>query len=397
MKPLRVLMISEPGRYGVLIYVRDLINYLHRIHPEIIVDYIYSSVRGSSENQALVAAVEQRGGATFDMRTSNAPSPADWRASYGIRKLAKRWRPDVIHAHSSKAGALARGLFRLRSLPPVIYSPHGYYGMSMRGGMKERVFNKICSVLGQWAWTHNISIHERDFARRVLHLPPDRTLLIFSGVDLERFTPADAEKKAALREKLDLPPRARLLVTLGREAYEKNYGDLYRALGRILPSLPEVHFAHAGSGSAGLRERLPASVRPQVTAFSFLDQPEQLLQAADGFVLPSRTEAFGLAAYEAMGCGLPVILSSTMGLLTLKELGFSGIRWVPNPVRHGDISEEIGAAIRDWAAAGTENPPDRAQMFRWFNSSDQFEKLVGTYRLLATQGTLNVEELEDFH
>lgn len=394
---MRVLMVSEPGRYGVLIYVRDLIDYLHRTHPEITVDFIYSSVRGSPDNEALAAAVEKRGGETFDMRTANAPTLADWRAARGIHKFAKRLHPDVIHAHSSKAGALARGLRLLGLVPPVIYSPHGYYGMSMRGGMKERVFNGICSVLGQREWTHNISIQERDFARRVLHLPPDRTLLIFSGVDLDRFTPADVEKKAARREKLSLPPRARLLVTLGRDAYEKNYGDLYRALGRVLPSLTDVHFAHAGRGSAELRESLPASVRHQISDFSFLEQPEELLQAADGFVLPSRTEAFGLAAYEAMGCGLPLILSSTMGLLTLKELGFSGIRWVPNPVEHGDISEELGAAIRDWAGAGAENSPDRAQMLRWFNSSDQFEKLVRTYRLLATQGTLTVAELEDFH
>ena len=199
MKPLRVLMISEPGRYGVLVYVRNLINFLHQAHPEITVDYAFSSVRGSPDNEALVAAVKERGGATFDLRVSHGPEPSDWGAIRGIARLVKNFGPQVVHAHSSKAGALARGMRWLGWVPPVLYSPHGYYGMSMRGGLKERGFNAIESVLGQREWTHNISIHERDFARRVLRVPTDRALLIFSGVDLDRFSPVGAEEKARRR------------------------------------------------------------------------------------------------------------------------------------------------------------------------------------------------------
>jgi glycosyltransferase involved in cell wall biosynthesis len=329
------------------------------------------------------------------MRVSNAPAPADLAALQGITGLVRRVRPDVIHAHSSKAGALARGLRFLGMAPPVLYSPHGYYGMSLRGGLKEKMFNGIEGLLGRREWTHNISIHERTFARDVLRLPVERTLLIFSGVDLDRFSSVSPERRAELRRSLGLPAEARLLVTLGRDVFEKNYADLYAALRRVLPELPNVHFAHAGNGAVELKAGLGESLQSRATAFPFLDDPEHLLQAADGFVLPSRTEAFGLAAFEALGCGLPVILTSTMGFLTLKELGFSGIRWVPNPAECGSVAAELGEAIRDWAGARNEPPPDRAGLERWFRSSHQFEKLTGVYRALASTGSLKVSEWQD--
>ena len=391
----RVLMVSEPGRYGVLVYVRNLIRFLHETHPEITVDYAYSSVRGSPDNEVLVAAVRERGGEVFDMRVSNAPALADLSAARGIANLVRRVRPDVIHAHSSKAGALARGLRAFGAVPPVLYSPHGYYGMSMRGGLKEAVFNGIEAVLGRREWTHNVSIHERTFARQSLHIPDERTLLIFSGVDLDRFCPVSPERKAELRRHLGLPADTRLLVTLGRDVFEKNYADLYTALRDVLPVLPEVHFAHAGNGSVELKRGLGEGLQSRVTAFPFLNEPEHLLQAADGFVLPSRTEAFGLAAFEALGCGLPVLLTAAMGFLTLKELGFSGIRWVPNPAESGSVAKPLGAAIRDWAETRNEPPPDRAKLDRWFRSSTQFEKLTRVYRALAGTGGLTVREWED--
>jgi glycosyltransferase involved in cell wall biosynthesis len=392
---MRVLMISEPGRYGVLVYVRNLIRFLHDKHPEITVDYAYSSVRGSADNEALVKAVRERGGETFDMRVANAPAVADVSAARGIADLVRCARPDVVHAHSSKAGALARGLRVFGTVPPVLYSPHGYYGMTLRRDRKEALFNGVERVLGQREWTHNVSLHERAFARRTLHLPEERTLLIFSGVELDRFCPVSPERKAELRRHLGLPAEARLLVTLGRDVFEKNYADLYTALREILPTLPDVHFAHAGDGSVELKRGLGEAFQSRVTAFPFLNEPEHLLQAADGFVLPSRTEAFGLAAFEALGCGVPVILTATMGFLTLKELGFSGIRWLPNPAESGSVAKPLGEAVRDWAETRNESPPDRAKLERWFRSSTQFEKLTGVYRALAETGRLVVKDWED--
>ncbi len=379
----RILMVSEPGRYGVFVYVRNFVRFLHVHHPHLIVDFAYSSRRNSPELAPFVAEIKARGGETIDLRVSNAPEPGDVSATMRLLALILRRRPAVIHAHSSKAGARARLLKLLPSLPPVLYTPHGYYGMSLHGGAKELVFNAIESVLGHIGRTHNVSIHERQFAHRVLHLPLRRLLLVFSGIDLDTFRPASAEQKRAARESLGLPSDGRLLVTVGRDAYEKDYGDLYAALDHVLPHA-DWHFVHAGAGSVELRDRLRPAAREHAHAFRFLDRPETLYHAADGFVLVSRSEAFGLSAYEALACGLPLILSATTGLLSLGKLGFPNIHWVPNPADAGDISRAVVEALRQWADAPNADPcAAQAEMREWFEANMQFEKLVHVYRHLA--------------
>ena len=235
-------------------------------------------------------------------------------------------------------------------------------------------------VLGHIGRTHNVSIHERQFARRTLRLPPRRVILVFSGIDLDTFRPASGDEKRAARESLGLSPDGRLLVTVGREAYEKNYGDLYAALDHVLPD-SNWHFAHAGAGSVELRSRLCPDARARVHAFEFLERPENLYHAADGFVLTSRSEAFGLSAYEALACGLPLILSATTGLLSLRKLGFPGVQWLPNPAEAGNISGAISEAVREWSSAQSfDSSVAQPQMRHWFEANAQHAKLVRVYR-----------------
>ena len=54
------------------------------------------------------------------------------------------------------------------------------------------------------------------------------------------------------------------------------------------------------------------------------DAIEKLLSIADVFLMPSETESFGLAALEAMACGVPVICTNTGGMPELNKDGYSG-------------------------------------------------------------------------
>jgi len=56
-----------------------------------------------------------------------------------------------------------------------------------------------------------------------------------------------------------------------------------------------------------------------------LKKPEEVLNLSDLFILPSESESFGLAALEAMACGVPVISSNTGGVPELNEQGYSGL------------------------------------------------------------------------
>jgi glycosyltransferase involved in cell wall biosynthesis len=182
---MQILLVTEPGVDGVFRHVEALASFLlehgHQVH------LAYSDVRGSDRLTQLVAKVTVAGGKTVNLAVSNAPGPGDLAALLKLRKLVQEARPDVIHAHSSKAGALARALVCLGVRQPVFYTPHAYYGLSGKGGMKALVFNAVETVLGRVGTTINLSEGEKAFARNALKIPQARLRLIANPVDCERF------------------------------------------------------------------------------------------------------------------------------------------------------------------------------------------------------------------
>ncbi len=106
-------------------------------------------------------------------------------------------------------------------------------------------------------------------------------------------------------------------------------------------TLPELRMILAGDGP--LRSSLPATSR--VILPGYLADPSSLFCALDLFIMPSRSEGWGLAALEAMAFGLPVIASNTGGLAEIVEHGKTG--WLIPP---GDPSA-LAAAIADAFAA----------------------------------------------
>lgn len=65
-------------------------------------------------------------------------------------------------------------------------------------------------------------------------------------------------------------------------------------------------------------------ITDKVIFFGNSNEIDQILQHSDLFLLPSETESFGLAALEAMACGVPVISSNSGGLAEVNNEGFSG-------------------------------------------------------------------------
>lgn len=119
------------------------------------------------------------------------------------------------------------------------------------------------------------------------------------GVDTEIFEPSGADG-AALRRRLGLEPRHRLLVYAGRPAKEKKLDVLVEAVER----LGEPYRLLLVGGATGAPES------PLVIGLPYERDARSLaalLASCDAFVHSNDTEPFGLAVIEAMACGLPVV------------------------------------------------------------------------------------------
>jgi len=187
-------------------------------------------------------------------------------------------------------------------------------------------------------------------------VPPSRVRRIPNAVDVERFEPAGRDRRAAARNELGVPTDARLLVYTGRLVDYKGLPELVEVWPRVVASHPAARLALVGAGGsdiaaceAELRSRVEAlDIADTVRFPGAVDDVVPWLHAADGFVFPSRDEAFGLSLVEAMACGLPSVTTRVGGLADIASDGVNAL-----VVEPGD-AEALLEALRRLIAGGPE-------------------------------------------
>jgi glycosyltransferase involved in cell wall biosynthesis len=192
---------------------------------------------------------------------------------------------------------------------------------------------------------------------RAFGVPPGRTGLFPYAVDVESFarrsriSPAE---RAAVRERLGVPPGVRMVLGLAKFNDREAPWDLLRAFARTTRG--DLWLALAGDGPArpALEDFARAEGLSRVRFPGYIPYPElpALYAATDLFVHPAHEERWGVSVQEALACGLPVVASSRVGAgHDLIEAGGNGFVY---PV--GD-SASLAQRIADALAL----PPERVR------------------------------------
>ncbi len=157
------------------------------------------------------------------------------------------------------------------------------------------------------------------------------------GLDVEIFKPLD---KRTAREVLGLPLDAKVILFAadGVKNNRKGYDLLLEALAQFQGS-PAPFLVSLGGGAA-------PGMAANVCALGHISSPRLMALAyssADVFVAPSRAEAFGQVALEAMACGVPVVAFDVGGLPDMVRPGITGLLAPPEDV--GALSRAIEAML----------------------------------------------------
>lgn len=138
----KILYIVEAMGGGVFTYIVDLANELVDTY-DMYIAYAVRKQTPSNYKEYFDKRIHLIKVKNF-ARAINATK--DIAAFFEIRKIAKEIKPDIIHLHSSKAGALGRFAFSGKRVS-LFYTPHGYsFLMENYKPMKRRVFKLIESV-----------------------------------------------------------------------------------------------------------------------------------------------------------------------------------------------------------------------------------------------------------
>jgi len=241
-----------------------------------------------------------------------------------VDRALEAFGPDVVAVPgwSQPAGLLALAWARARGVPAVLMSDSQATD-SRRVAAAEAVKRAVVALAS--AGLVGGRTHADYLA--ALGMPRNRIALGYDVVDNAHFARgADAARQdAGTRRALDLPER--YILALARFVEKKNLGALIEAHARWFAAAPDpVPLVLAGDGPLRSALERAAGRHVVIRPFAGYHSLPALYGLAEGFVLSSVVEQWGLTVNEAMASGCPVIASDRAGVTAeLVEDGVTGI------------------------------------------------------------------------
>ncbi len=292
--------------------------------------------------------VERCGAAGLDVEAVEMHGEGD---VFGIARLARlftRWRPEIIHMHTSHAhtlGVLARaksGVGRTvvsRRVDFTIY----------RNFLRLSWFKYRFGVDRYIAISHGIK-------RQMVTdgIPADRIEVVHSGIDVARFDGAIVHDYKA---EFGLPDDARVIGDVAAFGWHKAQEFLVRAMPRILERVPSAHVFLIGDGD--LRPKIEAEVRAlglqeRILFTGFRTDVPSLIRGMDCFVMCSVLEGLCTSLLDALALGCPAVGSAVGGIPEALVNGETGLTVPPrDPDALADAvirvltEPELAARLRD--------------------------------------------------
>ena len=223
---------------------------------------------------------------------------SDLRTLYDFWKLNRKYRPDIIHLHSSKAGMLGRIAFPTKK---VVYTVHGFDSVRLANRhflFLEKLMKKCCSSI--------VAVSRYDERNLIAEIIKKNVTTVYNG------TPApEVDEKLSFNIPFEYK---KTVLCVARNIYPKN-PQLYMDVARMLPQ-----YAFVWIGNKEPLEGAPDNVYflgniPNAARYSSL---------ADLFFLPTNYEGLPIVIIEAMSHACPVVASDVGGVSELVRDGVNG-------------------------------------------------------------------------
>jgi D-inositol-3-phosphate glycosyltransferase len=301
-------------------------------------------------------------------------------------------RPDLVHVqHPLERCLYTRMVLRLEHWRiPLVVTAHSLFGEHE----PDTIHSLMAPNLKAADRVIAVSPHVADQAVS-LGVAPARVRAIRSGVDIERYQPRN---RHAARRSLGISEEQPVVLFVGNLEPRKQVDVLLQAFATIRQWLPDSRLVVIGSGtSAGALDQTPR-LRSMVSSLGLEDAVRFLgrvddrtllayYATADVFALPSSSEAQGIAALEAMACGLTVIASAVGGLSGTIDDGRTGFL-VPS----GDVTllaERLDKALTSPTLRTTIGAAAREAVVQNFSWPRTVAATIDVYRDLVGDGRLS--------
>ncbi len=275
-----------------------------------------------------------------------------WRS---LRRRIVQGQFDLVHTSIFESDVLGRSAAIGTGTPVLSSIVNMSYDTARTSDPRVRPWRlKVTRMIDGWTARHltaRVHVLTRAVGESVqdhLGVDADRISVVGRGRSQERLGEPSPERRQRVRASLGLDNDQSVLLTVGRQEYQKGQRFLIEAMPLILAEHPNTRLLIAGREGSVSRELEAAIQRLELSsAITLLGHREDvgdLLAASDIFAFPSLFEGFGGAMLEAMAMGIPVVASD---LPPLREVAGEGGAFLVPASSAFQLSEGMRTLLND--------------------------------------------------
>lgn len=255
---------------------------------------------------------------------------ADLIAFWKLFRFLRSVRPDVVHTHASKAGALGRAGALLAGVPVRVHSFHGHVFRDYFSPFVSSAIVRFEHAIGLITTAVVLPCESQrvEVCGTYNVVQESKARIVRYGIPVEDFSQLPPKDEA--RRRLGVDTEALLIGAIGRMTPVKNYGLLVESFLRLPAEFGgrPLHLLLVGDGEC--RPKLEASVRERgllsrVHFRPWVEDVRWAFGAMDILALTSHNEGMPIAVLEAMAAGVPVVSTVAGGVVDLVLDGATGL------------------------------------------------------------------------
>ena len=156
----------------------------------------------------------------------------DYKAYKQIKRIINEYKPDIVHTHASKAGAIGRLAAMNANVPVVVHTYHGHVFQGYFNAFKTGIYKMI----ERWLATKSTGIvaiseeQKTDLVDTHHICKSDKVKVIPLGFDLDRFNDCRSEKRAEVRGRWKVEQDEIALAIIGRLAPIKSHDMFFESI-----------------------------------------------------------------------------------------------------------------------------------------------------------------------
>jgi glycosyltransferase involved in cell wall biosynthesis len=252
----------------------------------------------------------------------------DLRSVVWLARLIREQRPEILHTHTAKAGAVGRvaALLSGRARPPVVV--HTFHGHVLRGyfGPLSTLAFKLVER-GLAAVSDALVAVSPEVAGDLIALgvaPKQKFVVVRLGIELDRRIASRADRDAA-RALVGIPPERFVVGWFGRMTAVKRTQDLVDVLAGLRRRGVDAHLVGDGIDRESLEQRaFEHDLVRYCTFLGYQDDVSRWFASSDAVVLTSENEGTPVTVMEALAAGRPVVAYDVGGVGDVVRNGVDG-------------------------------------------------------------------------